>query len=376
MVDLRRVIDALMPEGVIWEPKIDDGLDQLLDGLAEGTQDVYDFLSDLTFIRDPARTPILTDLEHEYGILANPNVSEADRRKGLIPIVYARKGTGSKDDLEGKLQAAGFTNLFVTENSPRTGPTRFSQGGFPAMCGRATTQCGVAAAQCGGFGGKLLVNDPIYVTRVDYLQTCGNSRARCGDALAMCGAYSGTTQTEIIYKIPTDTKYWPLIFFVGGAAIYNPVETNATQCGATDSQCGDTAAICRDFRGEIQTIEYVNIPPERYQEVVKIILKTKPMHSWCLLLVPEQAIDSPMRYFDGTVEAVSTVGGTLSGSGPMTGTTDGQATVAGDLDVDAPLTGTVDGQAGVDGDMAATAEMTGTVDATSTVTCVISIVPA
>jgi hypothetical protein len=362
MVDLRKVIDALMPEGVIWDPKIDEGLDQLLDGVAGNAQTVYDFISSAAFIRDPKRTPVLRDLEHEYGVRPNPVLSEADRREGLIPIVYARKGTGSKDDLQNKLQDAGFTNLYVTENSPRTDPARFLNGGFPAMCGRAT----------GGFGGKLLVNGALYTSTVDYLHVCGNSKARCGDARAMCGTYSGVTKTEIKYKIPTDSAYWPLIFFVGGEAVQNPVETNSTQCGADDSQCGDTEAICRDFRGEIKTIEFVNIPPERYGEVVNIILKTKPIHSWCLLLVPEQPIESPIRYFDGTVSAQSTTSAALDHITCLDGTVDGQVTADADLEVVAPVDGDADGQAGVDGDVKIIANITGTVDAQSSATCTIT----
>lgn len=59
--------------------------------------------------------------------------------------------------------------------------------------------------------------------------------------------------------IPTDPGYWPLIFFIG-------------------------KSVTRDEYGNITNIEVIDVPDGRRQAMKQIILRFKPLHSWCLLV--------------------------------------------------------------------------------------------
>lgn len=120
---LRALIDSLLPPGPLWDVEEDGDLDKLFDGMADNSAVVYEFLSQLAKITNPAGSPLelLSDLEKEFGILTNLNSTEADRRAQVASIKYSRKGNGSKDFLEDSLQTAGF-NVFVHENDPAVDP--------------------------------------------------------------------------------------------------------------------------------------------------------------------------------------------------------------------------------------------------------------
>ncbi|MHC4316566.1 MAG: beta propeller repeat protein, partial [Planctomycetota bacterium] len=104
------------------------GFNQLLQGMADNHQVAWTDLRALAFIREPSKTPILDDLEREYGIYPNPALSDSDRRDKLAAVKYARVGTGSKDNLQTALRRAGFDNLYVWENSPAQDPNIFFGG--------------------------------------------------------------------------------------------------------------------------------------------------------------------------------------------------------------------------------------------------------
>lgn len=118
---MRSVIDALLPEGAMWVPKDNADLDKLLDGIAENAEEVRSFLAALADIRRPALTSVLDDLEREFGIVKNENLTDDERRDQIAGIKFSKGGNGSKDFLEDALQAAGF-DVFVHENDPPVDP--------------------------------------------------------------------------------------------------------------------------------------------------------------------------------------------------------------------------------------------------------------
>ncbi len=61
----RQTFDALMPPGPLWVPEDGEGLDQLIEGIADNSEDIADFLAQLANIRNPALTTLLSDLEKE-----------------------------------------------------------------------------------------------------------------------------------------------------------------------------------------------------------------------------------------------------------------------------------------------------------------------
>jgi hypothetical protein len=263
--------------------------------------------------------------------------------------------------------------------------------------------------------GRVIVNGAIFDSYTDWVNGCGEALAQCGEALAQCGEHNGIVKTLHEYPLPTNPDYWPLVFFIGGAATYlnlikdgdmevtgtwywttfnsviakvsgiqhggvrslrigydgvNPtgwaiqsimqtgVEyrlrgwargdgtvapkagtstvtiwngtssvswqeidvtfTNTgdarlflggadlslgvcyfddmtlepttlshfpTQCGEALAQCGEPGAQCGGYNGQILSIAPVDIDADRQNDLERIILMVKPMHSWCVLFV-------------------------------------------------------------------------------------------
>lgn len=206
MSDSRDVLNALLPKGAFWTPAQDDDFDKLLDGIADNTQEVKEDLEDLADLRNPLKTPILTDLERDYGIIYPVDATESARRQSLRGFMFNRSTNGAYDQLQDKLQESGF-DVIVIPNSPPIDPSLFYDPEY-------------------AIEGELVVN---------YL-------------------YRNT-----FYDIPTDPGYWPLFFFIG-------------------------KSVTRDEYGNIIDIEFIDVPDGRRQAMKQIILKFKPLHSWCLLV--------------------------------------------------------------------------------------------
>lgn len=231
--EMKAVLEALLPPGEIWKPKPDGDFDHLLDGMGENAQVIFEFLDALAQIRNPRRTPILTDLEKEYGELTNTALTEADRRTQLAGVKYALPDTASDDLVQDKLQAAGFDNIVVTSNDPAIDPALIT--------------------------GELLVNGPIYETQAPgYLAQANGDNMFAGNARAVAGYFINIERTAHVYNLPTPWRYWRYVFFVGGVASGWP---------------GSPA------------IATYNVDADKEQLLKRLIFKYKPLHSWCVLVV-------------------------------------------------------------------------------------------
>ena len=220
------MIDALLPPGAIWTPKDGGGLDALLDGLAANNGFTIDFLSGLAHIRNPYKTVMLYDMEKEYGIRRNVLKTEDERRKSLAAAIYDRVSDGALSTMQAKLDQAGF-NVFVHENDPPVDPITFISDGFSDFFGRPTDLFGREDAFFGQANpGELFVNGNLF-------------------------------PYESSYAIPEDAGYWPLFFFVGGESLRN------------------------ETTGALEQIALGSIPVARRDEFKRIILKYKPLHTWC-----------------------------------------------------------------------------------------------
>ena len=104
----RSVFDSLLPDGSFWHIAQDGNFDKLLDGMSDNVEDVILKLACLSCIRDPHTTPILSDLEKEFGINPDERLTDEERRQALAAKVYRGDCNGSKDCLEDALQMAGF----------------------------------------------------------------------------------------------------------------------------------------------------------------------------------------------------------------------------------------------------------------------------
>jgi len=223
----RGVIDALLPPGSLWVPDSGYDLDLLLDGISDNIDTVRVFLHELARVRSPLLTPILADLEREYGIVPNDKLSESVRRQRLLAVKTDGNSDGTTDWLQNKLRAAGF-DVYVHINNPAVDPaTLLNYGNDPVF---ASDEEGAQFGESGEYfvakGGVLLVNGPIYYN-----------------------------QELITYQSPSASQYWPLIFFIGGPAT-------------------------RDTDGSLLDFEWVKIDILRKTEFIRLIIKYKPMFTW------------------------------------------------------------------------------------------------
>ena len=191
--------------------------------------------------------------------------TEAERRQRLKAVMFRRSELPTYDMLEEKLQDAGF-DVQVHANSPAVDPNTFLAQNFNMTCGDLLpggndAQCGEPEAYCAQVGGELLVNGEIFWQLPNYTCLCGEALALCGEAGASCGEYDGVTMFPLLYDVPAEAGYWPLIFFVGGEATRDPVT------------------------GELTSIDIAPVAIERRLEFRRIILRYKPMAAWAGLVV-------------------------------------------------------------------------------------------
>lgn len=226
----RAIIDAIWPEGSIWQPEDGADLDRLLDGIAENQEAVRRLLADLATLRDPMLTTILSDLEREFGITPDSSIDEDVRRSKLLAAKTDGSSDGSSSTLQSQLQAAGF-NVQVHINDPVANPANFVTFSPNSIFGNPDAIFNGDGVQFGGRRGFLLVNGPIYYQ-----------------------------QQKIEYDSPADPIYWPLVFFIGGTAF-------------------------RDSSRVITSIETVTVPIARKAEFIRLVVKYKPLHSWAGVVV-------------------------------------------------------------------------------------------
>ncbi len=255
----RDVINALFPEGSIWVPQDDEGLDQLLDGISLNLEEMRDFLALLAKIRNPFLTPILSDLEKEYGLPPNTNLSLEERQQRLLSAITNRSGFGA-DYMQEKLQRAGF-NVQVHVNNPPIDP-RSITGQASIYCNdQVNAFCGNENAVSGGMSGEIIVNQDWFYESSVFSLNCGGEFAKSGSNRALCGKFDLIKREGVIYTIPTNPGYWGLIFFVGGNATRIPPVT-----------------------GPLTNIDPADVPATRREELKELIIKYKPSHSWCILI--------------------------------------------------------------------------------------------
>lgn len=221
----RRILDSLMPGGSAWSPAVGGGLDLLLDGIAARIGRDREFLSGLSRLRDPASTPILSDLERELGVAPNQALTDGVRRQRLQALKRSRRSDGALDTLAERLTDAGF-DLQVHANDPPADPAGILQAGSGGVFGNDSSVAGNDSAYFGVSVGELLVNGPLTYQQV-----------------------------RVQYPTPAAPEYWPLVFFVGGAAE-------------------------RGVDGGLLSVAMAQVPGTRRVELRRLLLTYKPMATW------------------------------------------------------------------------------------------------
>lgn len=251
----RATIDALFPKGVIWTPAPDGGLDLFLEGNAENKEIIRIALEALATIQIADLTQYLDDMEREYGLIFDSSLSEAERRAKLKNAITDNQGYGTAWDMQAKLRAAGFTDIYVYQNDPPVDINLYLGNTPNVTCDYPDATCGNPEATCANSGGELVVNGEIF--------------------------YGGA---GFQYPIPA-YEYWQNVFFVGGIATFSDITSPDITCASLEATCGNPAASCgsESTKSEITAITQIEIPIERREELRRLIVKYKPIHAWCAL---------------------------------------------------------------------------------------------
>jgi hypothetical protein len=145
---MRAFLDSVLPPGSAWNPVPGGDLDHLLDGMGDALQAVYDSLGTLDDIRNPRTTPFLDELEREYGVSPNVQLTDAVRRAYLLRRKYGRP-SGTPSGLQAELDATGFGTggygLKVFANDPAVNPAFFTTQICQSFCGGPNAYCGYSS---------------------------------------------------------------------------------------------------------------------------------------------------------------------------------------------------------------------------------------
>ena len=365
---LRDVLDSLLPHGAAHEVAPGGNLDSLYTAIAKFLEGIHDQGTSLQYIRNAAGTPILSDLEQEYGILPSPGQTVAQRQAILQYHKVKRGLSGQWWVLQNAITSAGFTGVNVIPNDPAVAAAPFLSGVAEAWCGGGNTCCGfytvtggivlityysafspyvllgpgetpgaqpafksqgppnakqaASGAQysitvvtlpnapvastyillgpgerpgnqpslkaqgppgasftaasgpinlpllyeafcCSSTSGQLVVNGQQYQNAGTVLG-CG-SGIQCHQIWPatvnnnLCGSFVYTQRVLSQFGPPQEPGRYGLVFFVAGAATY-------------------------DSAGHVLTLTQASVPTARVQELATLILRYKPLHTWCALI--------------------------------------------------------------------------------------------
>lgn len=255
-----KVFRSMLPKSSLFRPIPNGDYDKTIDSIGEITSKSTELGLKCSTLRNGNETIMLNDLEREFAILKNNNLSESNRRMQLSAKQFSPPGRGTATDLQSMLDNAGF-NLFVYKNNPNVDPEIFVNENFQMVAGGDNAYAGRPDAYAGQLGGYYLVNGPVYDQEPAYIMQAGGSIAYAGNGNAISGRFDGLKKIEISYGPITDPNVWRFVFFVGGIATRDPI-TN-----------------------EITEIEQGLVPLERRSELEKIILQIKPTYTWAAMIV-------------------------------------------------------------------------------------------
>lgn len=165
--------------GDTFKPVPGGKLDKLFSGICSAVDNLVAEAKKVSAVRDPALTDMLNDLEKDYGLISDSNLTEEERRKYLSVFAFKKNEIGSPAFLQSRLREAGFDELSVYENSPEVNP-----------------------------------ND---ILSYDHRLYLADSNAYVGDPDALIGRSFGELFVDGVnlYDIPVGERY-NYVFFVGG----------------------------------------------------------------------------------------------------------------------------------------------------------------
>lgn len=116
-------LDNISVPGVTLTTVKDGGLAQYIAGVADNWDIMRIAANAVGDVRNPLKTTMLEDLEKEYGIFSDSNLTEAVRRDKLAGVIYARESHASISNLQTALDRS-FTGFTVYDNNPAVDPSK------------------------------------------------------------------------------------------------------------------------------------------------------------------------------------------------------------------------------------------------------------
>lgn len=261
----KQLVDSLYPGG--WEASPDEDLDNFNQATADNLKLISDEMANLSCLRCPDKTVILSDLEREYGIVPNTELSDEIRRANLHAEKYKMESDGSIDSMTAAIELAGFDGIYAYENDPAIDPDLIAGTTDFMTCDSGNAYCDYQPgateqeAVCGTVTseGYILANGTLYTIEPNVDSVCDEMFCD-DDENNYCNHYIETTQEEIIYPITDDPNRWAHFLIVGGT-------------------------VTRGTSGEITSITVVQVPLEDREKLERSILKFKPIEKWAVMAI-------------------------------------------------------------------------------------------
>lgn len=271
---MTRVLRSILPPGPIHRSKRNGSKWGLEEGLGANLQAMHDFAQAVSWVRNPALTPILTDLEAEFGVSPSDGATVAQRVAVLNSRMFSRGNKGQYWVLQNAINLAGFTGIQVIPNDPAVNPLPFVTGSPQVVAGPIGTGLGTqyAGYYTGGSAppyaafaatftpGTLIVAGAQYVNQPTVVG-CGSGLVSCHTIWPaqvntnICGGYSYSQSQALNYGVSTEPYKWPFFFFLAQSATF-------------------------DGAGHVTGLTSAMIPKGRLVEFTSLVLHFKPIHSW------------------------------------------------------------------------------------------------
>lgn len=196
--------DSLLPTGSAWNVESDGDLDKYFDGLALDFEIARSRIVEAEHTRDPEKTSVLSDLEIDFGVLPDTNLTEAQRRAYLAAVMGEIDELPSWERFQAKLRAAGF-DVYVYPNDPPIDPSGVATTDQLIVNGTCVTEQSkdFASTVCADSSGETTVC-------ADIVTTPASERG------STVGEYDGMIRTEYVYSMPPESR-WPFVWFIAAS---------------------------------------------------------------------------------------------------------------------------------------------------------------
>ncbi len=236
-----RQFKHLLPDAKAWRLTIEKTLREFFQGLADGAPtDARDYIDDVYDDLLPPTTRELTEWEQQFGLI---DASTDAARRLNIAAAWAETGGQSPSYIQGQIQAAGFTDVFIYDWWS-SGPGPY----VPRDPRLHTNQPLIGSVRCSAFPSQTRCNsgfdafgDPI------------TGQGRCNAFLANEIGYivNDTLRNDAPPRVPDDSDFWPYFLYFASATFPTPAQ----------------------------------VPNARRAEFERLVLKLIPTQNWVVLIV-------------------------------------------------------------------------------------------